>query len=40
MQAEQETTLEKLIEAADDALYQAKDDGRDRVAVALERSLA
>ena len=40
VQAEQETTLEKLIEAADDALYQAKDDGRDRVAVALERSLA
>ena len=40
VQAEQKTTLEKLIEAADDALYQAKDDGRDRVAVALERSLA
>ena len=37
---EQETTLGKLIEAADGALYRAKGEGRDRVAVALQKSRA
>jgi diguanylate cyclase (GGDEF)-like protein len=39
-QVDGETTLGKLFKAADAALYQVKDGGRDRVAVALQKSHA